>query len=100
MQGKEAACVVLVLGGNADPQRPGAREWAVSKPNLLNVAVTRAKQRLYVIGDRVDWSKRRYFTEIMDLLPLVDVEAALAAIDGSASVQVSDDGARPICDRQ
>ncbi|MEW5511777.1 AAA domain-containing protein [Pseudomonas asiatica] len=100
MQGKEAACVVLVLGGNADPQRPGAREWAVSKPNLLNVAVTRAKQRLYVIGDRVDWSKRRYFTEIMDLLPLVDVEAALAAIEGSASVQASDDGARSIGDRQ
>ncbi|NWC84064.1 ATP-binding protein [Pseudomonas putida] len=100
MQGKEAACVVLVLGGNADPQRPGAREWAVSKPNLLNVAVTRAKQRLYVIGDRADWAKRRYFNEIMDLLPLVDVEAALAAMEGSASVPVVGGGARSIGDRQ
>ncbi|MBH3374597.1 hypothetical protein I5S63_17135 [Pseudomonas juntendi] len=100
MQGKAAACVVLGLGGNADPQRPGAREWAVSKPNLLNVAVTRAKQRLYVIGDRADWAKRRYFNEIMDLLPMVDVEAALAAMEGSAWIPVVGGGARSIGDRQ
>lgn len=100
MQGKEASCVVLVLGGNADPQRPGARDWAVSKPNLLNVAVTRAKQRLYVIGDRADWAKRRYFSEIMDLLPVVDVEAALAAMEGSVSVNARGDGARSAGDLQ
>lgn len=67
MQGKEAAVIILVLGGSSE--NGGAREWAVSKPNLLNVAVTRAKRRLYVIGDRNDWSQRKLFCEVMELLP-------------------------------
>lgn len=83
MQGKEADVVVLVLGGEADPKLPGAREWVVEKANMLNVAATRAKRRLYVIGDRADWSKRRFFGQIMDLLPLVNVEAALARYQGT-----------------
>ncbi len=56
-QGKEADIVIMVLGGGT----PGARDWAASKPNLLNVAVSRAKARLYVIGEREDWAKRRFF---------------------------------------
>jgi hypothetical protein len=48
---------------------------------MLNVAVTRAKRRLYVIGDRTDWEKRRYFNQVMDLLPVVSVEAALARME-------------------
>lgn len=83
MQGKEADVVILVLGGNADPQRPGARGWVVAKPNMLNVAVTRAKRRLYVIGDRTDWEKRRYFSQVMDLLPVVNVEAALTRMEAA-----------------
>lgn len=67
MQGKEAPVVVLVLGGNTSG--PGARNWAVSSPNLLNVAATRAKRRFYVIGDRNDWAGRSLFCEVMDLLP-------------------------------
>lgn len=61
-QGKEANIVIFVLGGNI--QRPGARAWAASRPNLLNVAVSRAKQRLYVIGDREQWQKQRYFSTL------------------------------------
>jgi hypothetical protein len=67
MQGKEAEVIILVLGGSSE--NGGAREWAVSKPNLLNVAATRAKRRLYVIGDRNDWKQRKLFCDVMELLP-------------------------------
>jgi hypothetical protein len=67
-QGKQADVVILVLGGN--PARPGVRRWAASSPNLLNVAVSRAKRRLYVIGDRTAWSAQRYFKTLSaDLNP-------------------------------
>jgi len=67
MQGKEAPVVIMVLGGNTEGS--GARDWAVSEPNLLNVAATRAKRRFYVIGDRNDWQSRSLFCDVMDLLP-------------------------------
>lgn len=67
MQGKEAAVVIMVLGGSLE--NAGARDWVVSEPNLLNVAATRAKRRFYVIGDRHDWSQRSLFCEVMALLP-------------------------------
>jgi len=56
-QGKEADVVILVLGGKI----LGAREWAAKKPNLVNVAVTRAKKELYVIGDIEAWGRLPYF---------------------------------------
>lgn len=68
-QGKEADVVVLVLGG--DPQSPGAKAWAAAKPNLLNVAVSRAKKRLYVIGSHALWSRQPHFMELAAQLPLV-----------------------------
>jgi superfamily I DNA and/or RNA helicase len=52
-QGQEAPVVVLVLGGN--PQSPNAKTFATAKPNLLNVALTRAQRRFYVVGERPDW---------------------------------------------
>ncbi|QCX50788.1 DNA helicase [Ralstonia pseudosolanacearum] len=80
MQGKEAPVVIMVLGGNTEGS--GARDWAVSEPNLLNVAATRAKRRFYVIGDRNDWQNRALFCDVMDLLPLQrlpECEAVLTA---------------------
>jgi hypothetical protein len=58
-QGKEADIVVLVLGTATNQAR--SRSWASQTPNLLNVAVTRARRRLVVIGDYQNWSKHRNF---------------------------------------
>jgi len=69
-QGKEADAVLLVLGGNL--QREGALDWAASRPNLLNVAVTRARRRLYVIGNRRRWKSKRYFAELARHLPALE----------------------------
>jgi len=63
VQGREAEAVVFVLGAPAAHQT-GARAWAGGKPNLLNVAVTRAKERLYVIGNRSLWRDAGLFREL------------------------------------
>ena len=51
-QGKEADTVFLVLG--CDESSISAAMWAMSSnnPNIMNVAATRAKQNLYIIGDK------------------------------------------------
>lgn len=65
-QGKEADIVFLVLG--SDPGKPGSRQWASSKPNMLNVALTRAKRRFYVIGNRKSWSGYQFFSVLAERL--------------------------------
>jgi hypothetical protein len=54
-QGGEADTVILLLGAPAESQN-GAREWATGTPNILNVAVSRARQNLYVVGSWKAWS--------------------------------------------
>jgi len=63
-QGKEKLIVILVLG--SDPEAIKARDWAAEKPNLLNVAVSRAKERLYTIGNYDLWQKKQYFETLAE----------------------------------
>lgn len=68
-QGKEEDIVVMVLG--ADTEHRGAASWAASRPNLLNVALTRAKRRFYIVGDRTLWRTLPYFREAANALPTI-----------------------------
>lgn len=65
-QGKEADIVFLVLG--SDPKSLGARNWASQKPNMINVALTRAKKRFYVIGNKKLWASCNYYSTMAKLL--------------------------------
>jgi hypothetical protein len=58
-QGKEEKNVIIVLGLSANAH--GGEKWASSKPNLLNVAVTRAQKRIYIIGSKNIWAGCDYF---------------------------------------
>lgn len=67
VQGREAEAVIFVLGApNGD--QTGARGWAGKEPNLLNVAVTRAKEAVYVIGSRSLWRAAGVFGDLHRLL--------------------------------
>jgi hypothetical protein len=63
VQGREAEAVILVLGAPY-PAQTGARGWAGGRPNLLNVAITRAKEVIYVVGNRKLWREAGYFREL------------------------------------
>ena len=54
-QGKEANEVIFLLGCDKSDGAKGAINWVNN--NIVNVAVTRAKYRLYVIGDEEAWKK-------------------------------------------
>ncbi|MGH2878679.1 MAG: DEAD/DEAH box helicase [Solirubrobacteraceae bacterium] len=73
-QGRESDIVILILGGSN--RSPHARAWAAQKPNLLNVAISRARRRLYVIGDHAAWSRLPHFETLATRLPLSQPAAA------------------------
>lgn len=60
-QGKEADIVFIVLGTKPGQAGARSRAWAARTPNMLNVALTRARSRVYVIGNAEDWSQHRNF---------------------------------------
>lgn len=63
-QGKEADIVVFVLG--CDKSQEGAVQWV--NANIVNVAVTRAKNRLYVIGDVSLWKANPNLNTLLGIL--------------------------------
>lgn len=97
-QGKEANEVIFLLGCDTSSNSQGAVEWVNN--NIVNVAVTRAKFRLYVIGDEKVWQKsscvkkakmildtyaiRKIKTILEERLP--EEEQAKALISASASL--------------
>ena len=71
-QGREADTVILLLGAPKASQN-GARNWAGGSPNIVNVAVSRAKQNLYVVGSHGAWSGAGHFLELARSLPTMRV---------------------------
>lgn len=65
-QGKEEKNVIIVLGLSTD--HCGGEKWASAKPNLLNVAVTRAQKRVYIIGSKAVWAGCDYFNVANEML--------------------------------
>lgn len=62
-QGKEADEVIFLLGCDMSNEAEGAIRWVNS--NVVNVAVTRAKYRLYLVGDACAWKKSEYIEQAM-----------------------------------
>jgi predicted nucleic acid-binding Zn-ribbon protein len=86
-QGKEASIVFLVLGSASGEAGAASRRWAASKPNLLNVAVTRAQQRLYVIGNYADWAALPFFCEMAETKKRM-VRTQLKRMQGTLQVRL------------
>lgn len=75
-QGKEADEVIFLLGCDESKEAQGAVKW-VNK-NIVNVAVTRAKFRLYVIGDKDVWKLSSCVNrakEILDTYAIKEIKA-------------------------
>ena len=58
-QGKEASTVILCTAASQVRNKMGGIKWVNSKPNLLNVALTRAKHHFFVIGNQKDWQSEK-----------------------------------------
>lgn len=93
-QGQEADVVILVLGSAPGLKGRGQRRWAAMPANLLNVAVTRARRDLIVIGDWGEWTLEPAFEILADALPRrhveVDRRAPVFTADRRAEAQRAD----------
>lgn len=74
-QGKEANEVIFMLGCDETVKERYAVKGFVNS-NIVNVAATRAKYRLYIIGNIKVWKNNQYVKEakdIMDTLPIENI---------------------------
>jgi hypothetical protein len=87
-QGKEQSIVWMVLG--CDGQSEGAATWAGQKPNLLNVAMTRAEHRFFMIGDANLWAGMGHFAAAYKrLVPTISPEEFLRRTERAPSPRTS-----------
>lgn len=63
-QGKENSIVVVTLVRANDQRKPGH----VGRENRCNVAMSRAKERLYIVGNPEMWSSARCKSPMGDVL--------------------------------
>ena len=66
-QGKEASEVIFVLGCDKSIKKGYAVNGFVNS-NIVNVAATRAKYRLYIIGDREVWKNNKYVNKAREII--------------------------------
>ncbi len=77
-QGKEADEVIFLLGCDTGKEARGAVNW-VNK-NIVNVAATRGKFRLYVIGDEEAWKASTCVSWAKDIIDTFAVKENGAAL--------------------
>ncbi len=77
----------MVLG--ADKEHAGAAVWASSKPNILNVALTRAKRRFYLVGDRQLWGAMGSFQWSVGKLASKHPDEFLALVRNGVALEES-----------
>lgn len=77
-QGREADIVYFVAGTDEDSD--SAADWSCSKPNLINVAVTRAKREFYMVGDYKRLSKKEYYKTIARNIEVFKVHSLVKGI--------------------
>lgn len=65
-QGKEADVVYFICG--TDKTTDAAADWSCQAPNLLNVAVTRAKKEFHIIGDYERYKEKNYYKDFVEFL--------------------------------
>ncbi len=68
MQGRQADVVIFILGSRNGKAGYYARSWVCEPPNLLNVAVSRARETLIVIGNYEDWHSFMPMGTVIDAL--------------------------------
>jgi hypothetical protein len=71
----------MVLG--CDHDTLAAAQWAAAKPNLLNVALTRARHRFFMIGDATLWGALRHFDVAREALPVITADEFLQRMDAA-----------------
>ncbi len=84
-QGKEADEVIFLLGCDDSAEAGGAVKWV--NRNIVNVAATRAKFRLYVIGDEETWQASQCVSMAKEILDTYAIKEIKSILDRDISEQ-------------